>query len=177
MLFYHVYLLIILIYLTPFSLAHRNNPLDRIVAHAHVRGGKLYGCPHDACEIQPSTKLYFWIRSGERTPNMFLRSQSRGETIAITTNHVTDVTKLPKLTRQLKNELQIKGHDEPLKVVEAEFPNNEMSATTYTFLMTSDFNSWIAADMTCERVKRHFEPFRRGQRLSCCLDKNDWISI
>lgn len=153
----------------------QNNPLDRIIAHAHVRGGKLYACPSHLCEMEPSTKLYFWIKHNERAPNMFLRSRSTGNTIAITTEHVTDVTKIPKLTRTLKNELREKGQGHRLQVLQAEFPNNEMHPTTYTFLMTSDFHSWIAADMTCERVNRPFEWFRRGQRLACQLDKNDWI--
>lgn len=61
-----------------------------------------------------------------------------------------------------------------LYMMEAEFPDNKMSDVTYTFLMTNDYMSWLAADMICERHMRLFERFRRGTRLICKLDKRDW---
>lgn len=152
------------------------NPLDRIVAHAHLRGGKLYPCFQNTCDLEPSTKLYFWIRRGQYAPNMFLRSHSLGETIHITTSPVADPSRLT-LTKTLKHELDARSNGESLLMVEAEFPEDIMRDTTYTFLMTDNFQSWIAVDMTCERIRRRFERFRKGHRLLCTLDKRDWANM
>lgn len=150
------------------------NPLESVITHAHLRGGKLFPCPQNACEMDTTTKLYFWIREGTQPPNMFLRTRSSGGTIHVTTNLVPLHQKLPPFTKSLQTELFAKSGGDVLRVVEAEFPNNEMTDTTYTFLLTANFRSWIAVDMICERFKRPFERFRRGQRLVCYLDKRDW---
>ena len=73
--------------------------------------------------------------------------------------------------------MELAGHGDvrELKMLEAGFPNDQMLDTTYTFLMTEDYRSWIAVDMTCVRVKRFMERFRRGHRLLCEIDKRDWI--
>lgn len=150
------------------------NPLERVIAHAHVRGGKLHACPDHLCEMEPNTKLYFWIVKSEKAPNMFLRTRSSGRTLQITTTHVSKSQEIPRLTKELREQLQILSQGRPMQMVEATFPDNRMSDVTYTFLMTDDYRSWIAADMTCNRHERFMERFRRGQRLVCYLDKHGW---
>lgn len=150
------------------------NPLERVIAHAHVRDGKLHACPDHLCEMEPSTKLYFWIVKSEKAPNMFLRTRSRGQTMQITTTHVPESQKIPRLTKELKEQLQTLSRGRPMQIVEATFPDDRMSDLTYTFLMTDDYRSWIAADMVCSRHERFMERFRRGQRLACYLDKHGW---
>lgn len=150
------------------------NPLDRVVAHAHVHGGKLHACPENTCEMDPATKLYFWIRSGVQAPNMFLRTRSRGHTVPITTRLVTDPSNLPRLSKKLKKELLERGGGQALQLLQATFPNDQMEETTYTFLMTNDYRAWIAVDMTCEYVNRFLEPLRRGRKMSCWVNKDEW---
>ena len=140
--------------------------LDRIVTHAHLQGGKLYPCPQNMCQVDPSTKLYFWIRSGDTAPNIFLQSPDSTRAIRITTNLVIDPTRIP-MTRTLEMELS----DEDLQMMEAEFPYKEMIETTYTFLITRNYRSWIALKMNCVRIKRFMEIIRRGQQLLCEVDE------
>ena len=151
-----------------------SNPLERLIAHAHVRGGKLHGCPDSMCEMEPSTKLYFWILKNELAPNMFLQTHTSGQTIQITTTPVAEPKKTPPLTTRLRHELMFLAGGRPMQMVEAVFPNDRMADVTYTFLMTDDYRSWMAADMTCERHKRFMERFRKGQRLVCHLDRRKW---
>lgn len=167
----YVLSLLVFLNLLLYSYSVGANPLDRLVAHAHVRGGRLYGCPHYMCEMEPNTKLYFWIRQQHNAPNMFLQTRSTGQTLTITTKR-TD--RSPPLTRSLKMHLMTLARGDHLYMMEAEFPDNRMSDITYTFLMTNDYMSWLAADMICERHIRLFESFRRGTRLICRLDKRDW---
>lgn len=167
---------IILLCLSLFALMVQTNPLDHVIAHAHVRGGRLHACPDSLCEMDTTTKLYFWIVKGERIPNMFLRTRSNTEAVTITTSYVRHPALKPRLTKQLKNELLSRSGGRELQMLEAEFPNDQMMEVTYTFLMTNDYISWIAADMICQRVTRILEPIRRGHRLVCSLDKRDWTT-
>ena len=149
------------------------NPLDHVVAHGHARKGRLYACPTNQCEIDTTTKMYFWIIKGKNFPGMFLRS--RDGAITITTTYVKHQRMTPKLTKELKDELERRSEGKELQMLEAEFPNNQMKDITYTFLITNDFTTWIAADMICHRLIRLLEPFRRGTKLICSLDKSDLI--
>ena len=174
----HIIFIIFIIFLflqlswLPVSAINPVNPLDRVVSHAHLRDGRLHACPDDLCEMDTTTKLYFWIRKGDQIPNMYLQTESNAVTIA--TTRVRHPALRPRLTRKLKEELLRRSQGAPLEMLEAEFPNDQMIDTTYTFLMTTDYVSWIAAHMTCQRVNRLFERFRRGHRLACHLDKTTW---
>ena len=170
------FILLYLLLFTSFFVISSGNPLDRIVAHAHVHGGQLHACPQNTCKMDPATKLYFWIRNGARAPpNMFLRTQSRGHTIPITTKVVTDTKSIPRLTKKLKTELLERGDGHDLQLLQATFPNDQMEETTYTFLLTNDYRSWIAVDMTCEYIHRFLEPFRRGRKMNCWINKDEWL--
>lgn len=168
----HNFIIILFIIVEVMSVAC--NPLERVVAHAHVRGGKLHGCPDHLCEMEPSTKLYFWILKDAKAPNMFLQSLSATSSIQITTSHVSNPKKAPPLTKRLEHDLMYLSDGREMQMLEATFPNDRMSDVTYTFLMTDDYRNWLAADMTCERHERFMERFRKGQRLVCHLDKRGW---
>ena len=148
-----------------------NAGLERILTHGHLSGEIIKPCPDNCCTIDTSTRLYFWVSLDAHVRNMFLQAGS--DTLIVTTNVLSNPRLVPHLSRRLKKEVAEKTADgRPIKIVEAIFPAERMTAGTYTFLICLDQLSWMAAEMTCVRKKRLFERFRKSECLICTLDKN-----